>query len=76
MIGLRAQANGSKILETVRQVRVIRRVHGCIGSIRRILPLGIPKELVKLNGATTNPTEPFVLQTSDIETQTTVLTWV
>lgn len=58
VVRLGAKANGSEILEAVGQVGVIGRVHGRVGSVGGILPVGGAEELVELNRAATDSAEP------------------
>jgi hypothetical protein len=58
VVGLRAQADGPEIFETVGQVGVVGRMHGRVGRINGIPPVGLAKELVELDRGATNSTKP------------------
>ena len=58
MVCMGTQADGAKVLEAVRQVGVVRCVHRRMGSILRILPIGIAEELVELERAAANSPKP------------------
>jgi hypothetical protein len=58
MVGLRAKADGPEIFETVGQVGVVRRVHGRVGRVNGVPPVGLAEELVELDRGATDSTKP------------------
>lgn len=59
MIRLRTKPYGPEVLKTIRQVSLVRCMHGRVRSVDGVLPLGLTKELVELNRTAANTTDPF-----------------
>lgn len=51
MVSLGPETNGTEVLEAVRQVSVVGRVHGRVGGVGGVPPVGGAEELVEFDGA-------------------------